>query len=320
MTRGGLLAALLGCCALLGGCSIGRAMVAPSGDYAAYRRYRVAKTFDERLSAAWDYLQERPEGIYAAPLRAWFDGAEPVFYAVRRRSMAGLDAYLQALPEGPHAADALDELMGRRLKSRRDEARVAAAELTAQRLDEERARREAVADLPVHWSEMLIDPAAWSVPLDRAPRDLVLAYSLELPHAECHRDDDAKVQRCSKAIDVGFPVVEQGEVQDRRLLMWVELELDDGWQLHAARLFGPALFVHSVEARDKHLVALDDQAAREAALASFEERLLERLRRPGNGCEVVLGEDWALRCPGRRLLVHRGSGDEDDTITIEPVR
>jgi hypothetical protein len=320
VTRTGRIAALLACGAVLGGCSVGRAMIAPSGDYAAYRRYRVSNTLDERLSAAWDYLQERPDGTYAASLRAWFDGAEPVFYAVRRRSMAGLEAYLQALPEGPHATDVLDELMRRRLKSRRDEARMAAAEVTSQRLDQERARREAVADLPVHWSEMLIDPAAWSVPLDRAPRDLLLAYSLELPHAECHRDDDAKVQRCSKAIDVGFPVVEQGEVQDRRLLMWVELELDDAWQLHAARLFGPALFVHLVEARDKHLVAAGDQAAREAALESLEERLLDRLRRPGNGCEVVLGEDWSLRCPERRLVVHRGTGDEDDTITIEPVR
>ena len=305
---------------VLTGCSVGRAIIAPSGDYADHRRYRVAKTLDERLSAAWDYLHERPGGTYSRPLRAWFTRAEPIFYAVRRRSMAGLEAYLQALPNGPHAAEALDDLMLGRERSRREDARTAAAELTARRLDEERKQREAVADLPAHWVQMLMDPAAWSVSLDRAPRDLIVAYSLELPHAQCHRDTDLNVHRCSKEIALGYPVVDRGEALDRRLLMWVEVELDDGWQLRVARLYGPALFVHLVEAREKRPIAADAEGVREAALGSFEDQLLDRLRRPGNGCEVVLGEDWVLRCPGRRVVVHGGGGDEDDAITIEPVR
>jgi hypothetical protein len=313
--------ALLGVAAgASGGCTVGRAMIASSGDYADYRRTRVAKGLDERLAAAADYLRAHPDGVYAESLRSWFDGAEPLFYAVRRRSMAGLEAYLQALPSGPHADEALDELMRRRLRARRDEVRAGGALTASRRLDYERKQGEAASSLPARWAEMLMDPAAWSLPLDRAPRELILAYSLELPHAECHRDTDLGVHRCTKRIGLAYPVVAEGETRERRVEMWVELELDDGWQLRVARLFGSALFLHGMAAREKRPIALDDQEAGEAALQAFEADLLDRLQRPGSGCQVALGDDWALGCPERRVVVHRGTGDEDDTITIEPVR
>src|SRR5580692_5757015 len=94
---GALVLSLLGA-----GCSF----FSSTGDYAAYRTTRMAPTFEERLAAAQRYLRDRPSGAYAGEVHAWFDHAEGVFYSSKKGSVGGLDAYLAALPTGPHSEEA----------------------------------------------------------------------------------------------------------------------------------------------------------------------------------------------------------------------
>ncbi|MBW2527213.1 MAG: hypothetical protein JRI23_23730, partial [Deltaproteobacteria bacterium] len=57
----------------LSGCHLGRAMISTPGDYEDYRRIRLAPSFDERLTAAWYYVNARPDGRFADRVRAYFD-------------------------------------------------------------------------------------------------------------------------------------------------------------------------------------------------------------------------------------------------------
>ena len=95
---------------VVSGCNAAQVLVASPGDYASYRRIRLATNLDDKLSAAAAYLQRHPEGRYARRIRRYVAYAEPIYFRVRRRSPKGLQAYLAALPDGPNRQQALGEL------------------------------------------------------------------------------------------------------------------------------------------------------------------------------------------------------------------
>lgn len=93
------------------GCgAVGKPFVAGPSDFASYRATRVAKSLDEKMTAASRYLEEHPEGIFASEVANFFEAAEPLYFEVRKGTKAGLFAYLEALPDGPHAAEARERI------------------------------------------------------------------------------------------------------------------------------------------------------------------------------------------------------------------
>lgn len=298
---------------LCGGCGVGRAMIAGPVDYGDYRRIRLAESFDERLAAAWYYLEHHPDGVYAERIRRYVRKAEPVFFEVRRRSDSGLEAYLQALPHGPHADEALAELMRRRRAARRDRAADARAAAAGERLDAERARRELIADLPLRWTRMLLDGRLWSGPLAEAPAELLVAFRLELPKPDCRWDDGAGLYRCTKLLDREFPVFDGGELSSHALTMWIELELDERWWVRSARLFGPELFLRLEEARSRRALPPQDHAARRQAREDLGRRAMELLAEPERAC--VPGDSTAAlsaRCGAVQVEISTGEDDYDE--------
>jgi len=300
------------------GCNAGRALIATPNDYADYRRVRIAETFDDRMANTWHYLKERPEGRYAGRLRKFFDRVEPVFYKVRSRNVAGLQAYLLALPDGPHAGEALELLTELKRDQRREQLDTRLAQQTGRRLDAEKKARAAATELPMWWTHQLMNEAMWDTPLAEAPPEFLVRFRLALPRPECQQDDpEPGSRRCTKTVTVGYRVRgERGRV-DRSVSLDVELVLDAEWRLQRAILSGADLFTRSEEAgRGEQLDVGSPEVARAASV-----RFVAQLTKALFGDEMVCngGTDDSgvtlLTCEILRVSVEPSSGG--DLILIE---
>src|SRR4051794_11790032 len=83
-----------------------REIAAASDDYSDYRAFRVAPTVGRRLKAASFYLGCPSDGAFRDEVLQWFDRVEPLFFEASADSISGMNAYLAALPSGPHADSA----------------------------------------------------------------------------------------------------------------------------------------------------------------------------------------------------------------------
>lgn len=304
-------------CVALAGCNPARALIATPDDYAAYRRVRVAETAEGRLAAAWDYLRDHPEGRYAERVRTYFQKMEPIYFKVRRRNVAGLERYLMALPDGPHAEDALARLMLLTGRSRRESDEIRAFAATQERLDARKARRQAAAGLAADWVAMLLEPRLFQVPVAEGPSRFVVRYELALPQPLCEPREGGG-RRCVKGVESRYDVVAPGRRYDRSVAFALELRLDAAGRPEAAELRGPALFVRSEEARASAPIDdLDPAAVREAQRA-FAERLTRALIERDILCAGTTDADGrsAMDCEGLRLVLEPGL--EEDRIAIEP--
>jgi hypothetical protein len=308
-----LLGALVGAT----GCHAGKVFIASSGDYADYRRVRVAETADERLASAWEYLKSRPDGTYAERLQRYFDRAEPAFYRVRSRSAKGLEAYLRALPDGPHAAEALTRLVDLRTERRREELDSRMARQTGQRLDRERSQRAASAELLGWWLSRLLDGALWQAPLAQAPGDFLVRYRLALPAPTCE-PDEGEGERCLKLVARSFRVRGEGRQLAREVAFDLELGLDARGRLRGVTLMGSAIFLRTLEAQREK--ALDDGRTAEAVslfVAWLGAHLAERDVACSGGSEP--DGTIVLDCDRLRLTLSPGQGGGDDMVLIAPI-
>lgn len=101
---------LLSATLALGCASVKGSLLTPPEQYAAYRETRITKNIDARLAASARYLANYPDGAFADEVATFFERAEPLYFDARKGSRAGLLAYLEALPQGPHAEEARERL------------------------------------------------------------------------------------------------------------------------------------------------------------------------------------------------------------------
>jgi hypothetical protein len=280
--------------ATVSGCNAGRAFVATPNDYADYRRVRLGTSLDERLGAAWDYLKVRPDGRYSPRVRAYFDSAEPTFFAIRRRSAAGLEAYVKVLPDGPHAAQALEELMGRRNETRREALAERATRATLLRVAGEGRARRTVASAIEAWVRPMLGTASWRGTFSDAPPDLLARFRLSAPEPACRRTADG--QHCTKEVERTFRVRSAAGEVERTFALRVEIDLDAGYHLQELRLSGVGVARATEEARGG--VALEAPRAEALAWHEVVERLGATAFADGRVCSG--GEDaggvWTLEC------------------------
>lgn len=299
------------------GCNPARALVATPNDYAAYRRVRVADTPEGRLAAAWDYLRDHPDGRYASRVRAYFEKMEPVYFKIRRRNVAGLEAYLAALPDGPHADDALARLMMLTGRERREAADLRAFAATQERLDARKKRREEASGLVIDWVAMLLEPRLWQVPVAQGPKAFVVRYELGLPQPLCEVRDEGG-RRCAKPVEARYDVVTAGRRFDRGVAFDIQLVLDSTGRPVSADLRGAGLFVRSEEARQSAPIDDLDPAAVRAAQRAFAERLTREILARDILCSGSTDPDGRteLACEGIRLVLE--PGEVEDHIAIAP--
>lgn len=96
---------------LLASCgSAGQRVIASPSEYASYRATRIAGDLDTKMAATSHYLDEFPNGAFHAEVARFYERAEPLYFEARKRTESGLAAYLEALPDGPHAEEARHRL------------------------------------------------------------------------------------------------------------------------------------------------------------------------------------------------------------------
>ncbi|MBI4957286.1 MAG: hypothetical protein HY908_35065 [Myxococcales bacterium] len=301
----------------LAGCAVGRSFYASAGDWADYRRFRVAATLDARLSAASEYLAARPEGVFEADLRAWLERAEPVFYAHERGTRAGLERYLAALPHGAHAAEAVERLVAERARARRSEALGGVVALTERRLDLEIERRRAARAVVWTWVEGLLVPGVWREPFSRAPAAVLVPWSIALPEAECRNDWGAsELRHCKKRVTRTFGAVLAGELVRRELALEVDLSFDVRGVVRGARLHGPELFTRLWEAEEAHAGAAGDGLASARAVATSRFAALFEAAGCGGVSSPLYGETRCGPLGLRAVLRGAGTSGEEDELTV----
>lgn len=302
-------------------CAPARSFFTPPAEHAAYRATIVAPTLDERLAAAFRYLEIFPEGEHEPRVRAYFEAAEPVFFGAKRGSVAGLSAYLRALPRGPHSAQALAELrQGRAVKAEQQEFRGAVAmgaRLT--RLTAERTRVRTELDA---WLRRFLDRASWERPLVDAPGDLIVAWSLALPRPVCAAPEGGQAaRRCAKIIELPYTVTVESEPEERQATIEVAVDQDAEGRLVEARIGGPDLFLRLEETFLARGISPDDSAGRASATSravdlarnAFEARVSED---PGCRRKPKAPAVLALECGGFELSVRPARGDDEDDVIV----
>jgi hypothetical protein len=308
-------AVLLGVLAACSACNPARAFVATPNDYADYRRMRLASTLEDRLAAAWAYLEARPEGRYATRLRAFFDDVEPVFYRVRSRDVAGLEAYLRALPRGPHAGEAMQRLIDARNEARREDLDVRATRATMLRVSaDDRSRRQA-AEAIADWVRPMLEPAPWLGTFSDAPAEVLARFRLSTSEPVCVREGET--ERCLKQVVRGFRVRgPDGEVE-RELRFSVEVRLAPGHRLVGMSLEGKAMARATLEASSAEVASTDDATSWRALIESLGKAIFE----DGRACSG--GEDavgvFTLSCE-EAAIVLRASRGADEVERIELTR
>jgi hypothetical protein len=306
-------------------CAPMQALVTPHDDYAAYRATRLAGSFDDRLAAAHLYLNRFPEGDYAAQVRAYFDEAEPIFYAAKRGSVSGLEAYLRALPKGPRSEQVLEELRElRAAKSAREDLRQATsmgARLSVLASQRVRVRTEIEA-----WLRRFLDQATWTRSIRDAPDDFIVAWSLGLPAPVCRAPDEGAppehARRCSKILELPYMVTADGQPEERQATIEISLIEDAAGRPLEVTIGGPDLFLRVEETYSARGISREDTAKRASAATravdlvrrEFEERIGidPDCRRPP-AAPILLH----FACKGLRVTVRSPvAGGEDDAISI----
>jgi len=302
------------------GCAAARPLGVGTDEWAAYRATRVQPGLDDRLAASQRYLRDNPDGSFAVDVRRRFEHAEPIYFAAKSRSMAGLEAYLRALPTGPHAEQAAEMLAV--LRARRD-----APDLLGRAYVETEGRLRAAAQSReqarlsvVRWLRHFLHPDVFEAPLSEAPRDLVVAWGLSLPEPVCGvRETDRGPRRsCSKLVQLPYWLPRKGSDDGARQLT-LEILIDEDGLGRPARitLAGPDLFVRieetaALEARSssatRHRIAAVVRAV-DLTVGAFEDEVSTdgSCRKP-----VVAPEIVRLSCEGLVVVAVAGENPGDD--------
>jgi hypothetical protein len=298
-------------------------LVANTDDYAAFRATRVGHDLERRLEAAERYLARRPHGAFADDVRAYVARAEPVFYASRSGSIAGLEAYLRVLPGGAHAGEAsrrLHELQAERAEA---DSLGAAASAAAAAHEEAAASRERARDAFVTWLGLAASPALFGAPVAEAPKAFVVSWSLSLPQPTCAPAEGPEPgRRCAKLLELTYAVPSPSGPEARELTLEIAIDEDPDGKPRRISLGGPELWSRLEETRSRRALAPEDAAARIDAVADAIELVRQTLGGHGAGCEAPVVAPVVLdsRCGAVHALVRTGSPeDPDDRVILEPL-
>src|SRR5260221_14657152 len=176
-----------------------RPIVASSGDYADYRAFRAAPTLGARLKAASFYLRCRSDGAFQDEVAKWFDEIEPLYFAALSDSPSGMQTYLNALPDGPHADSALQhrDAMLSAARAEGGERLAARAAEMEQRLAKAAESRETFLATYASWIGQLLDSDIWGRVPDAAKPEFASPWQGE-PKPRC------TAARCAKLFSLHY--------------------------------------------------------------------------------------------------------------------
>lgn len=312
--------------------------VTSPADYTAYRATRVAPTLEARLAASARYLATYPEGAFEPEVRAAFERAEPVYFAAKEGSIDGMQAYLRALPAGPHHAQAEKQLG--RLEALRDRRDLAVAEDVTAGVDRATAERAAVRTELTTWLGLFLDASLWDAPLSRAKASLIVPWGLALPAPSCAalepgarpREGEGlplprgAARRCSKLLELPYAVVVDGRSEAREATLEITLFQDAEGRPVEVRLGGPDFFLRLEETFTIRALPRGEPEPRIAAMARAAEIVRHALAEAvpaGSQCKRPPAAPifLDLACAGLHVSARTAVAEgEDDLILIRADR
>jgi len=281
-------------------------MTGDFGDYASYRRTRLATTFEARLGASERYLRDYPEGDYREEVRAWFKPAEKHYFKLAWNNLPRLRAYLDAMPRGPHAeavTERITELESRRVFADRHEQRELehASGIEARLAGASEARHEFLREFSA-LARSIGKTRGFGEPTAALDSELLLRFRVRQPPGTCEAD------RCTKTFSFPYSVPENKILTDRVAEATLEITLDRGL-VRQLTLSGPELLTRVAEAVEVNAVQESPQARAEAlahAVDVLDDALEEPLPKARCSVQAVSPIILARRCDGVKLEVTYG--------------
>lgn len=295
-------------CAALASCASTARVTGDFGDYRSYRRARLGATLEERLGASQRYLRDYPHGDYREEVRRWLSPNEKRYFRLSWNNLPRLRAYLDAMPDGPHAeavAERITELESRRVfADRRDRRMLDVARGFESRFAQAaEQRREFLREFST-LARLLGGTQSFGEPTSELDSELLLRFRVRQPPGTCAGD------LCSKVFSFPYAVPDDKLLTSRVAEVTLQITLERGL-VRELSLSGPELLTRLAEAVEVRAVPANSPQARAEALAHALDVIADALDAPlpKAHCEidVVSPVVLARRCDGRRLEVVAGT-------------
>ncbi|MBI2393156.1 MAG: hypothetical protein HYV09_26460 [Deltaproteobacteria bacterium] len=313
MTRALMLAAGLSLAApTLGslGCAATRATFAAPRDYAAYRQWVLADGFGEKLAAAWAYLRVQERGEWRDEVARWFFPAEQKFWTEAGRTPGGAAAYLQYLPDGPHAEEERTFLRAWEIEQREGPLRAKKALEEARKKAE--VARKALGEAVEAWTRRAIAVGSWREEQKQLEAGAFGdAYFRAPPAPICDQDG------CSKYLTFTYPVPEMTTPIDRTAVLEVRVETTAGLLTAVSLVLPKRGFVQWLEGTEGRPIDGGDPSARAESITRARNRVETIVREVRGGACTTDEADEVRRITCGDLRVAIGTSlAGDDVIRI----
>lgn len=255
----------------------GCAVLASKAEYADYREVRMAEEQNAKLLAMQQYVSAHPEGIWSEELQARRIELEPEVWQASHSTREGLEFYLQAYPDGPHAAEARPRLAAlQTVAGRRENEAEQAAEVQRQQREELAERRRTwLTRASQFWTRTMVGISNWGSPIAQvAERNPAFNRAFgQDPRPRCSRTECIKFYQAHYAI----PVPGSTRI-DRQVELMLRLKLDGGNVERAELLLPNKGFSRWYEQENRTIVVDEDPEQRQQAIEWALQRILPALR------------------------------------------
>jgi hypothetical protein len=268
--------------------SSGCVLFAGKADYADYRTIRLANDPGERAVAMRSYVENHPDGEWREEIAAERKSQELGAFEAGKDSRKGLEAYLQAYPDGTYVAQARSRLSAIALiEQQRKQAQEQASTLAdARRQRAQELRRTWLGRFLGYWVETLTSLRGWGEPIPTVANNnpsFSRAFGA-LPRPRCTQDECVKYYSGAYAVPVPG-----GNRIERRLSLLLRLRMRAGKLERAELLLPERGFSRWYELEERRAVSSGESAERERAVDWAIKRALPLIEQLSGGVSALAG-------------------------------
>lgn len=280
------------------GCAWTRGTFVAPHDYADYRRYVLADGLGEKMNAAWIYLRDHKDGEFRDEVAKWFFPTEQKFWTEAGRTPGGAAAYLQYLPDGPHAEEERTFLRAWEIEQREGPIRAKKALEEAKKKAE--AARKALGESVESWTRLALGIETWRDDRKKlAGTKFGQAYDGTPPAPICDQDG------CSKYLTFTYPVPEVDTAVDRTAVLEVRVDSVAGVLTGVSLVLPRRGFLQWLEGTEGRPIDANDPAARSESVMRARNRVETIVREVrGGGCVTDEADEFRrITCGDIRVAI-----------------
>ncbi len=290
-------------------CGWSRGTFAEPRDYHAFRRFAFSDGA-AKLSAGWAYLRDQKGGAFRDDVAQWFFPAEQRFWSEAGRTPGGAAAYLEILPDGPHAEEERTFLRAWEIEQREAPLRAKKA-LEEARAKAEAARR-ALGDAIETWTKQALSIETW-----REERNKLDATKFGEAYFKGEPAPVCDPSGCSKFLSFTYPVPDAETALDRTAALEVRVESTAGLLTGVSLVLPKHGFLRWLEGTEARHLEQDDPAARTESVMRARNRIESVVREArGGGCVTDEADEFRrITCGDLRVAIG-STPSGDDVVRI----